>query len=46
MHRNADGTTKTTIVDLKEVLDRGHADKDPVVQDGDTITVPQRLINF
>ncbi len=46
MHRNADGTTKTTIVDLKEILDRGHADKDPVVQDGDTITVPQRLINF
>jgi protein involved in polysaccharide export with SLBB domain len=46
MHRNADGTTKTTIVDLKEILDRGHADKDPLVQDGDTITVPQRLINF
>jgi protein involved in polysaccharide export with SLBB domain len=46
LHHNADGTTKTTIVDLKEILDRGHSEKDPVVQDGDTINVPQRLINI
>jgi len=47
LHRSADtGKTTTTIVDLKEILDRGHSEKDPVVQDGDTIDVPQRLINF
>jgi protein involved in polysaccharide export with SLBB domain len=46
LHHNADGTTKTTIVDLKEILDRGKSELDPVVQDGDTIDVPQRLINF
>ena len=46
LHHNADGTTTTTIVDLKEILDRGKSQKDPVVQDGDTIDVPQRLINF
>jgi polysaccharide export outer membrane protein len=46
LHHNADGTTTTTIVDLKDILDRGKSQKDPVVQDGDTIDVPQRLINF
>ena len=46
LHRNADGTTKKTIVDLKKILDEGHADLDPVVQDGDTIDVPQRTFNF
>ncbi len=46
LHHNADGTTKTTIVDLKEILDHGKSELDPVVQDGDTIDVPQRLINF
>jgi polysaccharide export outer membrane protein len=46
LHRNADGTTKQTIVDLKKILDEGHANLDPVVQDGDTINVPQRLINW
>jgi polysaccharide export outer membrane protein len=47
LHHDADtGKTTTTIVDMKEILDRGHSEKDPVVQDGDTINVPQRLINF
>ena len=46
MHRNADGTTKKTVVDLKKILDEGHAELDPVVQDGDTINVPQRTFNF
>jgi protein involved in polysaccharide export with SLBB domain len=46
MHKNADGSTETTIVDLVEVLDHGHSDKDPVVQPGDTINVPEKLINF
>jgi protein involved in polysaccharide export with SLBB domain len=46
LHRKADGTTLTTVVDLKEILDRGHSEKDPVVQPGDTIDVPEKLINF
>jgi polysaccharide export outer membrane protein len=46
LHRNADGTTKTTIVNLKRVLDQGHSELDPAVQPGDTINVPQRLINW
>jgi len=46
LHRNADGTTKKTVVDLKKILDQGHAELDPVVQDGDTIDVPQRTFNF
>ena len=47
LHHNADtGKTTTTIVDLKEILDKGKSEKDPIVQDGDTIDVPQRLINF
>jgi polysaccharide export outer membrane protein len=41
-----DGRTETTIVDLQEVLDKGHREKDPVVQPGDLIIVPERLINF
>jgi protein involved in polysaccharide export with SLBB domain len=46
MHKKADGSTETTIVDLVEVLDHGQADKDPIVQPGDTINVPEKLINF
>ena len=46
LHRTTDGKTITTIVSMKEVLDKGHAEKDAVVQPGDTINVPQRLINF
>ena len=45
-HHNADGTITKTIVDLKEILDRGSSAKDPIVQNGDKIVVPQRLINF
>jgi protein involved in polysaccharide export with SLBB domain len=46
MHKKADGSTQTTVVDLVEILDHGHADKDPLVQPGDTINVPEKLINF
>jgi protein involved in polysaccharide export with SLBB domain len=44
--RTVNGKTTTTVVDLKEILDRGHSEKDPVVQAGDTIDVPEKLINF
>jgi len=46
VRKKPDGTTQTTIVDLVEILEKGHSDRDPVVQPEDTIIVPQRLINF
>ena len=39
------GTT-TTIVDLSEILDKGKIDKDIILEPGDLIVVPERLINF
>lgn len=38
--------TETILVDLVEVLDKGHVDKDPVIEADDLIIVPERLINF
>jgi len=46
VRKKPDGTTQTTIIDLVEILEKGHTDRDPVVQPEDTIIVPQRLINF
>jgi len=46
IHHNADGTSTTTIVDVKAITSGKKGAKDPVVQDGDTINVTQRLINF
>lgn len=46
IHHNADGTASTTIVDVKAITSGKKGVKDPVVQDGDTINVTQRLINF
>jgi protein involved in polysaccharide export with SLBB domain len=46
VRKTADGKTQTTIVDLAEVLDKGHSEKDPEVMPNDLIIVPERLINF
>jgi len=46
IRKKADGTTETIIVDLVEILDKGHTEKDPVLQPDDMIIVPQRLVNF
>ncbi len=46
VRKKPDGTSETTIVDLVEILDRGHSDRDPAVQAEDMIIVPQRLVNF
>ncbi len=46
IHKKSDGSTDTTVVDLVEILDKGHANLDPVLQPNDMIIVPQRLINF
>ncbi len=46
VRKKPDGSTTTTIVDLVEILDKGHTSLDPVLQPDDVIVVPQRLINF
>jgi protein involved in polysaccharide export with SLBB domain len=38
--------TQTTIVNLEDIMDRGQADKDPVLKPDDLVVVPERLINF
>lgn len=38
--------TETIFVDLVDVLDKGHVEKDPVLQPGDLVIVPEKLINF
>jgi polysaccharide export outer membrane protein len=39
-------STETFIVDLVEILERGHLELDPELKVGDLIYVPERLINF
>jgi polysaccharide export outer membrane protein len=46
VRKNTDGTTRTIYVDLAQILDKGHAELDPVLQPDDMIIVPERLINF
>jgi polysaccharide export outer membrane protein len=41
-----DGTTDTKIVDVKQILEKGHPDLDIEVLPNDLINVPERLINF
>ena len=36
----------TIVVDLKKVFEQGRRDLDPVIEPNDTITVPDRFINF
>jgi protein involved in polysaccharide export with SLBB domain len=39
-------STETIIVDLVDILEKGHLERDPVLKVGDLIVVPERLINF
>lgn len=39
-------STETIIVNVDQVVNKGRIDKDPVVEAGDTIIIPERLINF
>ena len=39
------GTT-TTVIDVSEILEKGRLDKDLVLEPGDLIVVPEKLINF
>jgi polysaccharide biosynthesis/export protein len=44
--RKKGDSTQTIIVNVDQVVNRGRIDKDLVVEAGDTIIVPERLINF
>ena len=46
IRRKADGTTEKFIIDVKDILTKGHAGKDIELQPDDTIQVPEKLINF
>lgn len=46
VRKQPNGQTTTTFVDLADVLDKGHADKDPTLQPDDLIIVPERLWNL
>jgi protein involved in polysaccharide export with SLBB domain len=39
-------STETILVDLVDILEKGHLERDPVLKPGDLIVVPERLINF
>ena len=39
-------STDTFIVDLVDILEKGHLERDPVLKVGDLIYVPERLINY
>jgi polysaccharide biosynthesis/export protein len=44
--RRKGDSTETILVNVDEVVRKGRLDKDPVVEAGDTIIIPERLINF
>ncbi|HZC59799.1 MAG TPA: hypothetical protein VE154_07375, partial [Chthoniobacterales bacterium] len=44
--RKAGGPNQTVFVNVDEIVNKGRSDKDPILEDGDTIIVPERLINF
>lgn len=46
IRKNAGGELQTTIINLEDVLIGGQLDKDPVVQAGDTVIVPEKFVNF
>ena len=46
VRKTADGGQETTIVDVVQILEKGRADKDLVLQPDDLLIVPERLINF
>jgi polysaccharide biosynthesis/export protein len=46
VRRMPGGGSKTFIIDVKDILMKGHSEKDMVLQPDDTIEVPEKLINF
>lgn len=46
VRKKGNNQTETFIVDLVEILDKGHLEKDRGIEPDDLIIVPERLINF
>ncbi len=46
IRRQGDGTSKKFVIDVKDILMKGHSEKDIVLEPNDTIQVPEKLINF
>ena len=46
VRKKGNNQTETFIVDLVEILDKGHLEKDRGIKPDDLIIVPERLINF
>ena len=46
VRKKGNNQTETFIVDLVEILDKGHIEKDRAIEPDDLIIVPERLINF
>jgi polysaccharide export outer membrane protein len=43
---DAKGQHETIDLDMEQILDKGKTDKDIILQPGDLVIVPSRLINF
>ena len=46
VRKKPQGGTETIYLDLVQILDKGHAEQDVVLQPDDVINVPEKLINF
>ena len=46
VRKKGPGQTETFVIDLVEILDKGHIEKDRDIEPDDLIIVPERLINF
>lgn len=46
VRKNPDGSIARTVVDVKDVLEKGHLDKDIVLRPGDYVFVRERMFNF
>jgi len=44
--RKSGGSSKNFTIDVKAILEKGQVQGDIILQDGDYVNVPQRLINF
>jgi len=44
--RQKNGATETTIVDFNKVIKTGDVKNDPVLQDGDRIFIPKKMVQF
>jgi polysaccharide export outer membrane protein len=46
VRRQADGATQDVEYDVGDIINKGHIEKDPVLEPNDLIVVPRKLINF